>query len=586
MQIHELNNYNGDLDSGAYFAIDDGNDTGKVSAEKLLESTNNEVAALEESLNSRIDNIIGGGDAPSAAEVTDARQAFTNRVFPSLGAAIRWQAEKAASIAVESSERIFDFDLAFYYSGYVNENGQHISNANFYATDWILVNAGDSISYGLYGNTSAHLLVFGTDFTVIPPTGLINNIVGVDKNTIVEGTFIAPSVGMIVMCCANNYTGAKKPYIKFNGNDSIPEQLEAYDALFPVTNRLVEDFNDYVKANSRPITESVSATWTPDSIINVNTGAESAAGSTSWVTSNFIPVTPDDKYTFNATMRFNNALVAFYDENQTFISSIAGNTGTAIATNVFQFTDYEVVIPQNAAYMRIGYYAGYTHTFEQINGYELIATESAQRWNGKKWVCIGDSLTADNAATTKHYFDYVSEATGISPVNMGANGTGYAKSSGSGDAFYDRISSVPLDADVVTIFGSFNDITSGLIFGDVDDTGTDSIAGCINTTISNLQARIPLVNLGIVAPTPWDTTQPNFVPTSNSYKYWNLLKSICERRSIPFLDLWHCSNLRPWDADFRLVAYSKDGGSGTHPDENGHKLIAPRFEWFLSSLLL
>ena len=36
MQIHELNNYSGNLDSQAYIAVDDGTDTGKVSAAGLL----------------------------------------------------------------------------------------------------------------------------------------------------------------------------------------------------------------------------------------------------------------------------------------------------------------------------------------------------------------------------------------------------------------------------------------------------------------------------------------------------------------------------------------------------------------------
>lgn len=33
MQIHELNNYGGELGSEAYLAVDNGNDTRKVSAE-------------------------------------------------------------------------------------------------------------------------------------------------------------------------------------------------------------------------------------------------------------------------------------------------------------------------------------------------------------------------------------------------------------------------------------------------------------------------------------------------------------------------------------------------------------------------
>lgn len=94
MQIHDLNNYNGDLGSNAYLAVDDGNDTGKVTVTKLLADTNRDISDMESELNARIDNIIAGGTAPSAAEVTDARLGATSlgaKTYPSLGAAIRGQ---------------------------------------------------------------------------------------------------------------------------------------------------------------------------------------------------------------------------------------------------------------------------------------------------------------------------------------------------------------------------------------------------------------------------------------------------------------------------------------------------------------
>ena len=79
MQIHELNNYTGTLNN-AYMAVDDGTDTGK---EKIKDIT--------DPLNARIDNIIAGGTAPSAAEITDARLGANGVTYPSLGDAIRDQ---------------------------------------------------------------------------------------------------------------------------------------------------------------------------------------------------------------------------------------------------------------------------------------------------------------------------------------------------------------------------------------------------------------------------------------------------------------------------------------------------------------
>lgn len=56
--------------------------------------------------------------------------------------------------------------------------------------------------------------------------------------------------------------------------------------------------------------------------------------------------------------------------------------------------------------------------------------------------------------------------------------------------------------------------------------------------------------------------------------------------TIKALDLYHCSNLRPWTEEGRVACYSKDDGNGVHPDENGHKLIAQRFKAFLDTLIL
>jgi lysophospholipase L1-like esterase len=205
------------------------------------------------------------------------------------------------------------------------------------------------------------------------------------------------------------------------------------------------------------------------------------------------------------------------------------------------------------------------------------------KWVGKKWACMGDSLTAENIRTTMHYHDYIAQKTGITVVNLGAGGTGYKREFNNVSGFMDRVDTIPLDSDVVTIFGSGND--NIYTVGDPSDTGTDTLCGCINTTISRIFERITTCQLGIVTPTPWQSFNPAD-DTNWMSEYSDAIVQICKNWGIPCLDLYHCSTLRPWDADFRAAAYSKDDGGGTHPDETGHALIAPRFEAFLNSLLL
>ena len=209
--------------------------------------------------------------------------------------------------------------------------------------------------------------------------------------------------------------------------------------------------------------------------------------------------------------------------------------------------------------------------------------------SGKKWACIGDSLTEANVRTTLHYHDYISEMTGLNVVNLGHSGAGYYARYFD-HTFRNQALGVPTDSDIVTIFGGGNDIGQ-LQLGDVTDTTASTLCGCVNITFDNLYTRLPTAYLGVITPTPWyqttgsiDWTPSN--PGNDLELFCEAIIEICRRRSIPCLDLYHMSNLRPQDSSFRSLAYSKDDGNGVHPDETGHKLIAARFMEFIRSIIL
>ena len=173
MQIHELNNYSGSLDSGAYLAVDNGNDTGKVSASGLLNDVTNAISEASSSLNARIDNIIAGGTAPSEAEVTDARLGADGTTYSSLGDAIRDQIRDANNdlfIATDAylsnSVELMDTDRTidgYYPSAAGGGAGQLFPNASAGSTDWIYVRPIDRI-------------------IITPQTGGAHNIVFYNKN--------------------------------------------------------------------------------------------------------------------------------------------------------------------------------------------------------------------------------------------------------------------------------------------------------------------------------------------------------------------------------------------------------------------
>lgn len=201
---------------------------------------------------------------------------------------------------------------------------------------------------------------------------------------------------------------------------------------------------------------------------------------------------------------------------------------------------------------------------------------------GIKWAGIGDSLTYPGTLrASMKYYDYISRNTGISFTNLGVSGTGYKNDYNGAGTFLSRVNQIPDDANIVTIFGSVNDMSYTI--GTADDKTSDTVMGCVYLTLQEIFTQKPNTIVGIISPTPTDV----YVPYSDNkmVTFVEELRKLCEMYSVPFLDLFHNSNLRPWDSSFRSAYFSKDGGNGTHPDENGYKRFTPMIEKFVLSLV-
>lgn len=226
-----------------------------------------------------------------------------------------------------------------------------------------------------------------------------------------------------------------------------------------------------------------------------------------------------------------------------------------------------------------------SNIFTEYSGFET----KNSKFKEKKWIAVGDSLTdfSTLGSNVKNYVNYVSDKTGIEYINKGVSGTGYWKGHTSNSAFYQRVSEFTEDnVDVITIFGSFNDLGSesniigSTILGTYTDTTTDTVCGCMNKTIDALIEKYPNALLGIIAPTPWSNSRDYDIGKT----YTDKLKQIAEYRNIPYLDLFHKSNLRPWDESFRALYY-KTKYDGAHPNTDGHKRIASNVIKFLEEII-
>ena len=331
----------------------------------------------------------------------------------------------------------------------------------------------------------------------------------------------------------------------------------------------------------KPVYEPIEFTQVVGYYINASGAVTSIAGET-YLASDYIDISQYDDLYISGAGNWGNVLYAFYDDNK---NVVAIGTAAASSSAYTTIVDEHVNVPSNAKYVYVCGRTGYSNpVIKAFSSYK-----AKKKWYGVKWACVGDSLTERNNKTTKNYTDYVAESTDIEPYNMGVSGSGYKRTEESSTAFYQRILNVPDDADVVTIFGSGNDLgisgTFSTVLGTPSDNTTDTICGCINQTIDNLYSILPTVQLGIITPCPWESYPP-YSAGNNMELYAEAIVAICKRRGIPCLDLYHCSGLRPWDSTFRTLCYSKDGGNGVHPDEEGHKILAPHFADFLNELII
>lgn len=294
-----------------------------------------------------------------------------------------------------------------------------------------------------------------------------------------------------------------------------------------------------------------------------------------------IAVEPGAVYSLSLTMRYNNGVAAFYDDGGTALTVTMANVVTPDDSNYYVFDGYKITAPEGAATLRVGYHDSASASVAVLTGYAL---RTNKRFHGIKWACIGDSLT--DPVTTRasvKYYDYIVNGTGIGFTNLGVSGTGwYYDYNGRGN-FASRIGSVPADCDVLTIFGGGNDLTH-ISVGTASDTTADTLMGNVYLTIQDVFTNRPDVMLGVISPTPWIQYPP--YTDNNMATFVTELEKLCRMYSIPYLDLYHGSNLRPWDADFRAAYYSKDGGNGVHPDERGNARFAPAVLSFLDYLIM
>ena len=261
-----------------------------------------------------------------------------------------------------------------------------------------------------------------------------------------------------------------------------------------------------------------------------------------------------------------------------------------------------VMIPENGSYLEINELLLNTQTTLE----KAISIKEKLPLSGKTWTAVGDSWTQIFADQNKSYVDYVAELTGLTAKNSGAGGTGYVAGGPDNwnNQFFKR--SIDANANLVTVFGSFNDAyDSNFKFGKQGDTDTNTLWGALKATLDHIYSSNFDAQIGVIAPGPWGAINQHLdatikMSTLGSHsdseindmpiidfaeKYVQTLQDFAKLNSLPFLDLYHYSGLRPWDSDFINKYYHGTNNTDTtHPNADTMKqFIAPKIAKFIES---
>lgn len=634
MQIHELNNYNGNLDSSAYLAVDNGSDTGKISTTELLADTNAAVSQLDTVLNGRIDNIVAGGEAPSTSEIVDARYGADGVTYPSLGAAIRYQVTDLKSDLDDIREIEYGNNLVDeedYKEGFLDYNGVTSEVSEYRVSNFIEVKPNTIYSVGAYESNyrrlvvSSRKIVLQYSSTKTPISGTyVNN----DTDAFI--TFTTQENAKYVKVCYR-YSGNNK-LIMLNEGSSIKE----YSHYFKTIKNLMEidGYDDVIR-------KSVGK-----NIFDVSLSVDGYVNS-------FDTIYDDAKYRTSQYFRVSEGIPITFSPKIIKLIQLGSEKELVSGGYHSEYDNGEPItyIPTQDGYVRVSYYKNTEQLFQVEYGdtatnYEKhkIVIEDGVKLNdemlkqvsdmfnptlgnvlyGKTWYACGDSFTdytnlnyseadyshmvEDYGYKCQTYPFLIGLRNNMKVHNISASGQTLATPSDgtfsncfSNELLEKNYKYIPSDADYITIMLGINDSghvstsggttqdgedASGVIpIGTINDTDNTTFYGAWNVVLKYLIENHPFAHIGIIVSN--GSSKEHVKATIECAKKWGIAYlNMDGDYQIP---LMHRVNTKDETCDeakqIRLNQFSIDKANGdTHPNYKAHEYESYFIENFLRSI--
>jgi lysophospholipase L1-like esterase len=285
-------------------------------------------------------------------------------------------------------------------------------------------------------------------------------------------------------------------------------------------------------------------------------------------------------------------LLAFYDENKTFMKSesIEG------PQEELSFAGGTVDIPSGAAYAAVASYgidastggAGYLRLFNEggsgMAGLEYTVADLMGKVNplkGKRFAVLGDSISSVNY-TLPVWWQIIAEKYGCEFVNYGVSSTRIAVSDANTQSFVERYTAMDDTVDGVIVVGGTNDVWYTPI-GEFNSTDNTTLNGALNEMLPGLLNKYPGKPVMVFAPIQReDYTESDYPVTVADLKTLEATAVIgrerinlaimvkCRQYGVPCVDLYAACGINGNDAS--SVYFRTD--DSLHPSALGMQRIA------------
>lgn len=198
------------------------------------------------------------------------------------------------------------------------------------------------------------------------------------------------------------------------------------------------------------------------------------------------------------------------------------------------------------------------------------------RWQGKIWNVMGDSISMDTSVRAdRPYHIVLRDKLGFSKVNgYGTSGSSFVTS----NPMVERVKNMATNADLITVWGGTNDFGYSNPLGTPADRGVDTFYGCMHNICQTLQTTYPHALHAFFTPMKRERTTSGSGYLLTDIR--DIIVEVADEYSIPVLDLTRTGNLYPMNTAHKDLFVP----DALHPNNAGHARLSTIIENFLMTL--